>query len=194
MSRFARCLVVAGAAVLAAQAAYADTLGTISAAYQKMSHARVRTQTTITSENGKVMHHSSEMDTVERIHATTDNAEFIMLPEGMWMKRGAQWTKPPVDMSGMVKSFMPLAEEILHSAKNLSDDGATTWNGQPAHAYSMDTDTAVMGIHSTAHTKLYLNAGGQIIGSESDGVAMGRKSHTVQNISYDDTVRVNAPN
>jgi len=194
MSRLARCLLAACVATLAAQAAHADTLGTISAAHQKMALAHARMQTTITAEDGKVMHHSMEMDTIERLHITTDNVEFIALPEGTWIKRGGQWSKPPVDMSGMVKRFMPMAEETLHSAKNVSDDGTTTWNGQPVHAYSMDTDTTVMGMHATAHTKFYLNTAGLIVGSESDGVAMGHKSHTVQNISYDDAVRVHAPN
>lgn len=177
------------------QWAYADaTLDTISAAYKKMVSARCRAETTLTDEKGKVTHSTTEFDTIERIHAKSERGEFIVLPEGMWMKMGGDWSKPPVDMSGMVKKFLPLGEEVLRSSKNVSDDGTTTWQGKPAHAFSYDTDTTVMNIHVTGHSKLYLDPGGDVIGSETDSTAMGHRTHTVQSISYDKSIRVSAPN
>jgi hypothetical protein len=173
--------------------AKADAMASISGAYQKMLKARSRAETTITDDKGKVTRSTTEFDTIERIHAKSDHGEFIVLPDGMWMKMGAEWSKPPVDMSGMIKKYLPLGEEVLHSAKNVTDDGATTWQGQPAHAFSYDTDTTVMSMHVSGHSKLYLNASGQVIGSETDSTAMGHKTHAVQNISYDDSIRVTAP-
>jgi hypothetical protein len=193
-SSFRRLLLAAVAAALILPGlASADAMGSISGAYQKMLKARSRAETTVTDEKGKVTHSTTEFDTIERIHAKSDHGEFIVLPDGMWMKMGSEWSKPPVDMSGMVKKFLPLGEEVLRSAKNVTDDGATSWQGQPAHAYSYDTDTSVMGMHVTGHTKLYLNTAGQVIGSETDSVAMGHKTHAVQSMVYDDSIRVTAP-
>jgi hypothetical protein len=135
-----------------------------------------------------------EYDTVDRIHFRNDKMEMIVVPEGTWMKTGSDWMKPPMDMSGMVKQFVPKSIEDLRAmTKNAADQGATTWNGQSVHAYSYDVDTTVMGIHVTSTNKIYLNASGQIVHAESDGEAMGRKSHTTQDIRYDDSIRVNPP-
>jgi hypothetical protein len=192
--RSLRLAAATAAIVLAlAQSAHAASIEPVAQAYQKLTHARSRSETTITDEKGQVTHSRTEFDTYERIHAKTEHAEFIVLPEGTWMKTGGSWNKPPVDVSSMVKHFLPLSEEVVRSAKNVTDDGMTTWQGQPAHAYSYDTDATFMGIHATGHAKSYLNAAGQIVGSEIDSVAMGKKTHNVQTITYDDSIRVKAP-
>jgi len=99
-----------------------------------------------------------------------------------------------MDMSGMVKQFVPKSIDDLRAmTKNAADQGATTWNGQSVHAYSYDVDTTVMGIHVTSTNKIFLNESGQIVHAESDGQAMGKKSHTTQDIRYDDSIRVNPP-
>ena len=193
--RFSRLAAATAALVVLtlAQSAHAASIEPVAQAYQKLMHARSRSETTVTDDKGQVTHSRTEFDTYERIHATTEHAEFIVLPEGTWMKTGGGWTKPPVDMSSMVKRFLPLSEDVVRSAKNVTDDGMATWQGQPAHAYSYDTDATIMGIHATGHAKSHLNASGQIVGSEIDSVAMGKKSHSVQTITYDDSIRVKAP-
>ena len=94
----------------------------------------------------------------------------------------------------MVKQFVPKSiEDLRGMTKNAADLGATTRNGQGVHAYSYDVDTTVMGIHVTSTNRIFLNAAGQIVHAESDGEAMGRKSHTAQDIRYDDSIRVTPP-
>ena len=183
------------AAVLAALPALAGatSLEPVLQAFHKLGQSRVHSETTITDDKGKVIQTSADFDTLDRIHTKTDHGEFIILPEGSWMKMGGNWNQPPIDLRAMVKAFMPLGEDVIRTAKNVSDDGATTFNGQPAHAYSYDTDTTIMGMHITGHSKVYLSAAGLVIGSETDSVARGNKSHSVQNIRYDDTIRVKPP-
>jgi hypothetical protein len=50
-----------------------------------------------------------------------------------------------------------------------------------------------MGIHVTSSNRIFLDAAGRIVHAESDGQAMGKKSHTTQDIRYDDKIRVNPP-
>jgi hypothetical protein len=175
------------------ESAHATSIEPVAQEFQKLMHARSHSETTVTDEKGQVTRSRTDFDTYDRIHATTDHAEFVVLPEGTWMKTGGGWTKPPVDMSSMVRHFLPVSDEVVRSARNVSDDGMTTWQGQPAHAYTYDIDTMIMGIHATGHSKTYLDATGQIIGSEIDSVAMKKKTHTVQMITYDDSIRVKAP-
>jgi hypothetical protein len=110
------------------------------------------------------------------------------------MRTGKEWMKPPIDMSGMVKQFVPKSIDDMRTAtKSASDDGMTTWSGQPVHAYTYSVDTTMMGIHVTSTNRIFVNASGQIVHAESDGEAMGQKSHTTQDIRYDDSIRVAAP-
>ena len=171
----------------------ADARDDVFKAYQKMMASRFAADITTTGDSGTMKSHG-EYDTVERIHFKNDKVEMIVLPEGTWMKTGADWMKPPMDISGMVKQFVPKSiDDLRASTKNALDQGATTWNGQSVHAYSYDVDTSVMGIHVTSTNKIFVNAAGQIVHAESDGQAMGKKSHTTQDIRYDDSIRVKPP-
>ena len=176
-----------------AAAADTDAREQVFAAYQKMMQSRFAVDIASVSGGDTIKSHG-DYDTVERIHFKNDKMEMIVLPEGTWMKTGSDWMKPPMDMSGMVKQFIPKSiEDLRGMTKNAADQGATTWNGQSVHAYSYDVDTTVMGIHVTSTNKIFLNSDGQIVHAESDGQAMGKKSHTTQDIRYDDSIRVNPP-
>lgn len=185
------CGVLASLCSLTASAAPLDP---VIAAYQKMSTAHFRSDTTSTDEKGTVNTSKAEFETLDRIHLTSPRVEIIMLPEGTWMRTGGAWNKPPIDMSGMIKSYRPLGEDALRSAKNVTDNGMTTFQGQPAHSWTYDVDMAVMGIHANSHITTYLSPAGEILGSESDGVALGHKTHSVQKVTFDNSIRVTAPN
>src|SRR5438445_2232150 len=186
------CALLASLCSLSASAAV--TLDPVIAAYQKMTTAHLRSETTSTDEKGAVTASKTEFETLDRIHLTSTRVEIIMLPEGTWMRTGGNWNKPPIDMSGMIKNYRPLGEDALRSAKNLTDNGMTLFQGQPAHSWTYDVDIAVMGIHANSRITTYLSPTGTILGSESDGVALGHKTHNVQKVTFDNSIRVTAPN
>jgi hypothetical protein len=176
--------------------AHADARADLHAAYAKMLSSRFATTTVATGEDGKAMHSSAEFETSERIRVTTDTGGFIILPEGTWVRSGADgaWSKPPMDLGGMIKQMLPQSlDDIRDSAKNVRDDGVRQVDGAPLRAIRYDLDTKVMGIAVSAQTVAYLDAGGRLVRSESDGVAMGRKTRSVQTIRYDDGIRVTPP-
>jgi len=184
---------LSGLALVSIAAHAADARDDVFKAYQKMMRSKFTVDITTTNGSDTLKSHG-EYDTVDRIHFKNDKMEMIVLPEGTWMRTGKDWMKPPMDMSGMVKQFVPKSIEDLRAmTKNAADQGAGTWNGQNVHAYTYDVDTTVMGIHVTSTNKIFLNASGQIVHAESDGQAMGKKSHTTQDIRYDDSIRVNPP-
>jgi hypothetical protein len=181
-------LVLASTAVFAA-----DARDDVFRAYRKMMTSRFAVDITTMTGSDTLKSHG-EYDTVDRIHFRNDKMEMIVLPEGTWMRTGKEWMKPPIDMSGMVKQFVPKSIDDMRAAtKSASDDGMTTWSGQPVHAYTYSVDTTMMGIHVTSTNRIFVNASGQIVHAESDGEAMGQKSHTTQDIRYDDSIRVAAP-
>jgi hypothetical protein len=176
-----------------AGAAGADAREDVFKAYQKMMHSRFAVDITTTSGDRTLKSHG-DYDTVERIHFKNDRLEMIVLPEGTWMRTADKWTQPPVDMSGMVKQFIPKSiDDIREGTKSATDDGMTTWNGHPVHAYTYQVDTTMMGIHVTSTNRIFVDKDGRIVHAESNGEAMGHQSHTTQDIRYDDSIRVTAP-
>ena len=182
-----------GFALTSSVAFAADARDDVLKAYQKLMTSKFTVDITTVSGSDTMKSHG-EYDTVDRIHFKNDKVEMIVLPEGTWMRTGKDWTQPPVDVGGMVKQFIPKSiEEMRAATKSATDDGMTTWNGQSLHAYSYDIDTTMMGIHVTSTNKIFINASGQIVHVESNGEAVGRKSHTLQDVHYDDSIKVVAP-
>ena len=193
LRRLPMAVALAGFALVSVAAHAADARDDVFKAYQKLMASRFAVDINTTGESGTMKSHG-EYDTVDRIHFKNDKMEMIVVPEGTWMKTGKDWMQPPMDMSGMVKQFVPKSIDDLRAmTKNATDQGATTWNVQSVHAYSYDVDTTVMGIHVASTNKIFLNGSGQIVHAESDGQAMGKKSHTTQDVRYDDSIRVNPP-
>ena len=164
-------------------------------AYAKMINSRCVAETVATDAKGRESRSQVEFDTINRIRVSTDQASFIVLPEGTWMRTGGgEWTKPPIDMSAMFKRLVPSTlEEIRAGTRNIRDEGMQTVDGQNLRAVSYDVNTQVMGIDVSSHNTVFIDASGRIVRSVSDGEAMGHKTHSVQKIRYDDSIRISAP-
>ena len=164
-------------------------------AYAKMINSRCVAETVATDAKGRESRSQVEFDTINRIRVSTDQASFIVLPEGTWMRTGGgEWTKPPIDMSAMFKRLVPSTlEEIRAGTRNIRDEGMQSVDGENLHAVSYDVNTQVMGISVSSHNTVFIDASGRIVRSVSDGEAMGHKTHSVQKIRYDDAIRISAP-
>ena len=194
-SRLMRTVVVA-ALVFAPALALADAAGDLHEAYARAMKARYAAETVSTDESGKQTRSSARFDTSERIRITTETGGFIVLPEGTWMQAGAggAWQKPPFDLGGMIKQLVPKTlDDMRANARNVKDEGMKTVDGASLRAISYDYDSKVMGISVSTHTIAYLDGSGRIVRSESDGVALGRKTRSVQTLRYDDSIRVDPP-
>src|SRR5690349_12302304 len=118
---------VLGLLLASTAASAADARDDVFRAYQKMMGSKFAVDITTVSGSDTLKSHG-EYDTVDRIHFKNDRMEMIVLPEGTWMRMGKDWTKPPVDMSGMVKQFVPKSiDDMKAMTKSATDDGMTTW-------------------------------------------------------------------
>ncbi len=166
------------------------------AAYQKMIDSRYVAESVSTDEKGRKTNSKVEFDTISRFRATTNNTAFVVLPEGTWMRSGkGDWMQPAIDMSGMFKRLIPSTlDEIRSGTSNIKDEGAETIDGNSVRAISYDVATRIMGISVASHTTVFIDGSGRVVRSISDGTAMGHTTHTVQNVRYDDSIRISAPN
>lgn len=191
---FAVAPLVSHAAESAEDAAERKAAGAIFTAYNKMLESKFSVDVHTTDDKGNKMQAFAEYDGLTRIHVKTDRMEIVSTPEGTWVKAGGEgWAQPPSDMAAMVRQFVPKsAKELQASSTNVKDEGPTTWNGQPAHAYSYDVDTQVMAVNVKSHNKVII-ADGLLVRSESEGEAQGIKSTSVQDIKYDKNLKVTMP-
>jgi hypothetical protein len=187
---FVATFVLAAASGLARADARSDVLD----AFQKMMDSRFAIDARSTSDGETTTSHA-EYDTIKRIHMKTAEMEMIVLPGSTWMRSGdGEWSQPPFDMGAMASKLVPQTiGEMQKGITNVKDEGAATWQGQPARILSYDMDTKVMMFTVSSHNRIWLDAQGRIIHSEAESTAMGKQSHTEQDIRYDDSIRVNAP-
>lgn len=187
-------LVAAGALQKPVQAA-ADARDALFAAYERMIDSRCVAETVATDGSGRESRSRVEFDTIERIRVSTGQASFVVLPEGTWMRTGnGEWMQPPIDMSAMFKRLVPATmDEIRSGIGNLRDEGMQEVDGASLRAISYDVNTKVMGISVASRNTVFIDGSGRIVRSVSDGEAMGRKTHSVQTIRYDDSIRITPP-
>ena len=165
------------------------------AAYQKMINSSYSADSVSTDAKGRETRSKIEFETLSRFRATTADTSFIVLPEATWMRTGnGEWMKPPVDMSGMFKRMIPSTlDDIRAGTSNIEDLGMQSIDGKSLHGISYDVNTKIMGFTVSSHNTVYIDDSGHVVRSESDSTAMGHKSHTVQTIHYDDSIRISAP-
>jgi hypothetical protein len=132
---------------------------------------------------------------MQRFRLTTAETDVISLPTGAWVRNAGEneWSELEPEQANKVKRLPALFVEAIRKSKDFVDAGATTWQGQPVHAYSFDTDVTIEGAHVQAHTKLYLNSAGMILGSESDNVKDGHTFHKVQKNTFDPAIHIQVP-
>ena len=164
-------------------------------AYQKMMDARYVADSVSTDAKGRKTNSTLEFDTMQRFRATTDDTAIVVVPEGTWMRSGnGEWMQPPIDMSAMFKRMLPMVmDDVRSGTSNIKDEGSRDVGSQQLRVISFDVNTKVMGFSVSSHNTVFLDGSGKIVRSESDSTAMGQKSHTVQTIRYDDSIRISAP-
>lgn len=168
----------------------ADAMGDLLDAQSALLGSRFVSET-VDGEGNRV---EGRFDTMQRIHMTTPDAEIIMLPEGTWMKTGGSWMKSPIDMSGMMKQFLPqTVEDLRKGISNVRDEGTVEVAGQSLRAIAYDQQIKVMGMTIDSSQRVFVDGQGRVVRSESQSEVRGRKSNAVQTIRYDDSIRVHAP-
>lgn len=193
---FTRFFVVLAVSLVAGTgSAWADVQSDLFAAYDKMMNGRFISEMVVTNK-GKESRIEARYESMRRVHMKTPDIEFIMIPEGTWMKMNGQgWMKPPFDISGMVQSSLPKTiEEARAGISNIKDLGNQTIDGKTLRAISFDQNTAVMGKKVSSTPTVFLDSTGRIVRSESSEGSGKKQSVSYQTIRYDDSVSVKAPN
>jgi hypothetical protein len=173
--------------------ALADSVNVLVAASEKMKNARYRMEMTTTT-NGKASASETraEFDGPDRYHLWIDKStEEIGVPGASWIRlfgSSGQWTKAkPTGMDGKLRCLMPnllCDPQIRSSTTHLRDEGMTTFNGQAAHAYSVEIFPGMPRI------TVYLNSAGQSVGSE---VKMNGGDVLTTVLTYDNAIRIQPP-
>ena len=189
-------LALSACLLLGAGPALADPKADLLAAVDSMAKiGKFRSTSTITSEDGKVFKTSAEVIWPDRFHIVTDQMEAIIVPGKSYIKQGGTWQVVPVDMSQMVQGFRTEAmKNSMASTTNVKDLGTSEINGHQVRGFEYDSTATVMGMTSSAHSKMWLDTATQLpVRQEVDGKAMGHKSHTVQDYDFTSPVKIEAP-
>jgi hypothetical protein len=186
--------VAAGFSILGATSAFADCKTDIQTIMQSMEASPpyrvemsvVSGDTTMKMQGEAIMPHS--------IHMKSDVMEMVMTPNGVWMGQGGKLQKSPAQMQeqvqSMIKQAMSMGVASVEAAECL---GSTDFEDGTYDHYKYVSNTALMGIATTAKVDVYLNNDRRPVWMVIDGEAMGTKSVTTQHIVYDDSITIADP-
>lgn len=187
-------LLAAAASLLFIVPAQADCLGDIQAIMQ--NHVKAGPYHVTMEADMGGMKNAMAIDVIlpSSFHMKGQGMESIMLKEGTWMLMGGKWMAMPGNLSAMVEQNVKSGLETgWKGATNAQCEGAQAIEGQTLNKFELDSSSERMGFKANSHVTLYANDKGlpQII--MVDGEAMGKKSHTVQHITYDPSIKITPP-
>lgn len=124
--------------------------------------------------------------------------EQIYIGDKGWIKNGGKWTASPGSVAAVLRQFSE--EYVADMANTISDvklAGADVVDGAPtmAFTYNMDMNkSTTMKADVKSSVKVWIRVSdGLVVKQEIDGQAMGVKSHSVQTVQYDPTIKIEPP-
>lgn len=178
----------------------ADARAELMGLWQKMFDARdLAFSATIatTDKKGRVMTSEMRANWPNKFHMKSQESEFIIIGDSTWMKpAGQNWMKFPMSMSKMIDAYKPeMMKASMEGTTNVRYLRDESVNGKDCKVFAYDFDVKVMGFRSQGTSTIYLDkASGYPARVETDGEAMGQRSKTVVDYSYDPDIRIAAPN
>ena len=154
-----------------------------------------RVTSTTTTDKGNTVKMTGEIILPDRFHMVTNGRETIIVGKKTWVKQGDQWQEFPMDvgsvLSGMMGSMTPDVEKSISDVQEIGPD---TVNGTAAIVYQFTSAVDVGGQPIKSTVKVWIaKASGLPIQQEIEGDYGGIKSQTVQQITYDPSIKIEAP-
>ncbi len=151
-------------------------------------------------ENGKDQNIVLEVVRPGSFHMVTAEAEFIVVPEGTFLKQGAdgKWEKSPMDMSGLMSQALDEGN-IEQQIKDLQPNeiklvGADIVNGKPTWVYQYTTTQDVGGTKVQSDTKMWIGVADKLP-YKAEVSSEVNKANSLSTImyDYDPNIKIEAP-
>jgi hypothetical protein len=184
----------------AARADEAAVRAELVAQWRKMFDARDLAFSAVvssTDKKGRVTRSDMRVNWPNRFHMKSAESEFIIIGDSTWMKtEGQGWMKFPMSMKKVIDQYTPeVMKASMDGMTNVRFVGDEAVDGVACKVFSYDFDVKVMGFRSKGTSTIYLSKdSGYPVRVISDGEAMGQRTKTVVDYTYDPTIRVAEPN
>ncbi len=152
-----------------------------------------RTHATITSGD-KTITSSGEFIPPDRIHINANGQEIIAIGSKGYTKVNGKWVASTMDASAFISSMQGgLTQEVEKGMSDFQYVGPDILNGVPTSVYQFKEVFGSGSSQITSQVKMWINAQGLPVRQVIQGEFNGVKSQTVQDITYDPTIKIEAP-
>lgn len=184
--------------LLIAAPAWADARAEVYAAWDAMVAAKSYRAQIQTSSGGQTYQQTVEIIVPDRFRMIGGpGGDVVGTPQGAFIRLpGQDWTPAPPSVAEMSKSFMSAAyvEQAKRAITAVTALGTEVVAGKPARTYQVEQTMQVLDVESKTSTKLYVDiATGLPVRQEIDASARGNTAHTLQDISYESDLVIEAP-
>jgi hypothetical protein len=148
-----------------------------------------------TTADGNTTEMDGDVILPDRYHMTTSSGEYIVIGSKTYMNLNGTWSLFPVDLgsivSGLTSSF---TSDVLNNVTNASYVGPDVAGGKPAQVYQFTESIQISDQAVTSNVKMWVGvANGLPVKMQVEGEFAGVKSTTVQDITYDSSIKIEAP-
>lgn len=180
------------AALAATTPALADCKSDLDAIFKAQLATPYRTEMTIKGPS-QPMTVTAEVIYPDSFHMKAAQMETIMVKKKAWMKMGGTWQAMPAEAAAQFSEMINSGiSKGVAAVKDVQCLGTQSYEGGSYDAYQFKTSGEMMGIQSTASVTLYASDGlpAWLV---VDGEAMGKKSVTVQKVTFDPSIKITPP-
>lgn len=151
-----------GASLLLAGGVQADPRADLLAAFEKSFASGRQLRAEMVSESqGETTRMTTEMVLPGRFRTTNDRGEFVITPDGSWMRAaGGDWQKFELNPASMSAAYTPEGFRQMRAAmKAVKALGAESLDGQSTQKFGWHAETEYMGIRSSSDNIAWIEAG-----------------------------------
>lgn len=134
--------------------ALADARTELLAAFAQTFAAGEKLRAQMLNESGGAqLRMTTEMVLPDRFRTTNDRGEFLILPEGAWMRAagGKDWQKFEINPASMSAAYTPEGfRQMREAMREVKALGAEAVDGRPAQRFAWHADTEYMGIRASS--------------------------------------------
>jgi hypothetical protein len=186
-----------GAGILLTGGAEADPRGDLMTAFEKsFAPGRQLRAEMLTESGGEQMRMTTEMVLPGRFRTTNDRGEFLITPDGAWMRpANGDWQAFELNPASMSAAYTPEGfQQMREAMRAVKALGVDPLDGKSTQRFGWHADTEYMGIRSSSDNIAWVEAGcGCIVKMRTTAVTNGQSGTTTITYHQVDGLKIDPP-
>jgi hypothetical protein len=173
-----------------------DARETITTAMRKVRQAGpFHIHSLTTTEDGKNIVLDGDVILPDRFHITSVEAEILIVANQTYSKQNGRWVDLKMDSGSLVSELIgSLSDQAIAGINRAMLAHPETMDGIPTHEYKYQSNLNLSGEKYVSDNQIWISdSSGLPVHLETSGIIAGVQATTVQEITYNPSIQIEAP-